>query len=51
VPRPREFGPGGQPDQPAPGDSFDVVAQDFIELAAELGKRADDGGTPNQAAV
>jgi 2-haloacid dehalogenase len=36
VPRPRELGPGGQPDQPAPGDSFDVVARDFIELAAKL---------------
>jgi 2-haloacid dehalogenase len=47
VPRPRELGPGGQPDQPAPGDSFDVVAQDFIELAAQLGTRAADGGTPN----
>jgi 2-haloacid dehalogenase len=51
VPRPREFGPRGQPDQPAPGDSFDLVAQDFIELAAQLGTRADDGGTPNQASL
>jgi hypothetical protein len=32
--------------QPAPGDSFDVVAQDFIELAARLGTRAADRGTP-----
>src|SRR5262249_43580281 len=39
VPRPRQLGPGGQPDQPAPGDSFDVVAHDFIELAAQLGTR------------
>ena len=37
VPRPHQLGSGGQPDQPAPGDSFDVVAQDFIELAAQLG--------------
>jgi hypothetical protein len=46
VSRPRQLAPGGQPDQPAPDDSFDVVAQDFIELAAQLGTRAADGGTP-----
>ena len=47
VPRPRQLGPGGQPDQPAPGDSFDVVAQDFLELVAQLGTRAGAGGMPN----
>ena len=33
--------------QPAPGDSFDVVAQDFLELVAQLGTRAGAGGMPN----
>ncbi|BBL81045.1 dehalogenase [Rubrobacter xylanophilus] len=35
VPRPLEFGPGG-PTQPAEGP-FDVVAEDFVELAERLG--------------
>jgi len=34
VPRPLEFGPGGEADPPDP--SFDLVASDFIELDREL---------------
>ena len=36
VPRPEEFGPahGGERE---PGDDFDVVASDFLDLAAKLG--------------
>jgi 2-haloacid dehalogenase len=37
VPRPLELGPGGQPDQPAPSDSFDRVARDLIDLASQFG--------------
>jgi 2-haloacid dehalogenase len=37
VPRPLELGPGGHPDQPAPEDRFDLVADDFIDLATKLG--------------
>ncbi|HXA97726.1 MAG TPA: haloacid dehalogenase type II [Candidatus Dormibacteraeota bacterium] len=37
VPRPLEFGPGRGPSEPAPGQPFDVVASDFIELAEKLG--------------
>jgi 2-haloacid dehalogenase len=37
VPRPLELGPGKQPDQPAPDDSFDLVAVDFIDLAGRFG--------------
>ncbi len=37
VPRPLELGPGGHPDQPAPEDHFDLVADDFIDLAVKLG--------------
>jgi 2-haloacid dehalogenase len=36
VARPMEFGPEGKPDSPE-GRSFDVVAADFVELAAKLG--------------
>jgi 2-haloacid dehalogenase len=35
VPRPLEFGPGGDAEPPDP--SFDLVASDFIELAEKLG--------------
>ena len=35
VPRPLEFGPGGSADPP--DSSFDLVADDFIELAEKLG--------------
>ena len=34
--RPNEFGPGGQPDL-TPDPSFDVVADDFLDLADKLG--------------
>jgi 2-haloacid dehalogenase len=34
--RPLEFGPDGQPDQPTPGDPFDLVVNDFLALAGEL---------------
>jgi len=34
--RPDEFGPGGQADRAAPGE-FDVVANDMIDLASQLG--------------
>jgi 2-haloacid dehalogenase len=36
VPRPLEFGPAGKPD-PTPDPSFDLVATNFIDLAAKLG--------------
>ena len=36
VPRPLEFGPDRQPD-PTPEPSFDVVAVDFRDLAAQMG--------------
>ncbi|HZG61977.1 MAG TPA: hypothetical protein VEY13_00480 [Rubrobacteraceae bacterium] len=35
VPRPLEWGPGVEPESPDP--SFDVVANDFAELAEKLG--------------
>jgi 2-haloacid dehalogenase len=35
VPRPLEFGPGGKAEPPDP--SFDLVADDFVELAEKLG--------------
>ena len=37
VPRPLEFGPGRSGSQPEPGQPFDVVAGDFVELAEKLG--------------
>ena len=37
VPRPLEFGPGRPGSQPEPGQPFDVVASDFVELALKLG--------------
>ena len=37
VPRPLEFGPGRPGLQPEPGQPFDVVAGDFVELAERLG--------------
>ncbi len=36
VPRPLERGPGQNPD-PTPDPSFDLVANDFLDLAAQLG--------------
>ena len=36
VPRPLESGPGGRPVDP-PDPSFDLVAEDFVDLAARLG--------------
>ena len=36
VPRPMEFGPDNLPD-PTPDPSFDVVADDFVDLADRLG--------------
>ena len=36
VPRPREFGPDRTPD-PTPDPSFNVVATDFVDLAAKVG--------------
>lgn len=36
VPRPLEFGPGRAPEAP-PDQTFDVVATDFLDLAAQLG--------------
>jgi len=36
VPRPLEWGPGGHV-EPSPDPSFDVVATDFVDLAAKLG--------------
>ncbi len=36
VPRPLEFGPDHPPD-PTPDPAFDVVARDFLDLAAQLG--------------
>jgi 2-haloacid dehalogenase len=36
VPRPMEHGPGGAP-APTPDPSFDVTADDFLDLAAKLG--------------
>lgn len=35
VPRPLEFGPGGETEVPDP--TFDIVAVDFLELAGQLG--------------
>jgi 2-haloacid dehalogenase len=35
VPRPLEFGPGVQPEPPDP--AFEVVAEDFLDLAGKLG--------------
>ena len=35
VPRPQEFGPGGKAEPPDP--SFDLAAEDFVELAEKLG--------------
>jgi 2-haloacid dehalogenase len=37
VPRPLEFGPGRPGSAPEPGQPFDVVASDFVELAEKLG--------------
>ena len=37
VPRPLELGPGRPGSQPEPGQTFDVVAGDFVELAEKLG--------------
>ena len=37
VPRPLEFGPGRPGSQPEPGQPFDIVAGDFVELAERLG--------------
>ena len=37
VPRPLEFGPGRPGSQPEPGQPFDIVAGDFVELAEKLG--------------
>ncbi len=37
VPRPLEHGPGRPGAQPEPGQPFDVVAGDFVELAEKLG--------------
>jgi 2-haloacid dehalogenase len=37
VPRPLEFGPGRAGSAPEPGQPFDVVAGDFVELAERLG--------------
>jgi 2-haloacid dehalogenase len=37
VPRPLEHGPGRQHAGPAAGQTFDVVASDFIDLATKLG--------------
>jgi len=37
VPRPLEHGPGRPGSQPEPGQPFDVVAGDFVELAEKLG--------------
>jgi len=37
VPRPLEYGPGRPGSQPEPGQPFDVVAGDFMELAEKLG--------------
>jgi 2-haloacid dehalogenase len=39
VPRPREYGPSAAP-APATGESFDVTASDFLELAVRLEHRA-----------
>lgn len=36
VPRPLEFGPENPPD-PTPDPAFDIVASDFLDLAAQLG--------------
>ena len=36
VPRPMERGPGNPPD-PTPYPSFDIVAKDFVDLADQLG--------------
>jgi 2-haloacid dehalogenase len=36
VPRPLEWGPGG-PVEPPPDPTFDLVATDFVDLAAQLG--------------
>ena len=36
VPRPMEHGPNRTPD-PAPDPSFNVVATDFVDLAAKVG--------------
>lgn len=36
VPRPHERGPNGQPDL-TPDPSFDVIAEDFVDLAEKLG--------------
>ena len=36
VPRPREHGPDRTPD-PTPDPSFNVVAENFVDLAAKLG--------------
>jgi len=35
VPRPLEFGPGGEAEPPDP--AFDLVVEDFVELAQKLG--------------
>ena len=37
LPRPLEFGPGQAGSAPEPGQPFDVVAGDFVELAEKLG--------------
>jgi len=37
VPRPLEYGPGRPGSRPEPGQPFDVVAGDFVELAEKLG--------------
>jgi len=35
VARPSEHGPGGKPDI-GPGDEFDVMARDFLDLAEKI---------------
>ncbi len=37
VPRPLEHGPGGKTYPPEPEGAFDVIASDFLDLAARLG--------------
>jgi 2-haloacid dehalogenase len=37
VPRPLEHGPGHGADAPKPGQTFDIEASDFLELAEKLG--------------
>ena len=37
VPRPLEHGPGGKTYPKEPEGAFDVIADDFLDLAARLG--------------